>query len=90
MSRAGFEGYDLCAAGGAVVDPVGETAHLWVATLASVLAQSVGEGDYLLEGPQEGIPNDAGARVAASRAILVETQLALFAEGADHKVGFGN
>jgi len=56
-----------------VEDPVGETAHLWVATLASVLAQSVGKGDYLLEGPQEGIPNGAGARVAASRAILVET-----------------
>ena len=84
MSRAGFEGYDFCAAGGAVEHPVGETAHLWVATLASVLARSVGKGSYLLEGPHNSALNDANARVAASRDIPVETQLTLFAEGADY------
>ncbi len=88
MSRASFEGYDLCAAGGTVEDPIGEPAHLWVVTLASVLAQSVWKAGYLFESPYNSALNDANARVAANRTVSVETQLTLFAEGADHKVGF--
>jgi hypothetical protein len=51
VSRAGFEGYDFCTAGGTVEDPVGETAHLWVAALTSVPAQSVRKVGYLFESP---------------------------------------
>ena len=49
MNGASFEGYDLCTAGGAVEDPVGEVAHLGVAALAGVLAQSVRQAHYLFE-----------------------------------------
>jgi hypothetical protein len=90
VNRASFEGYDLCAAGGTVKDPVGETAHLWVATLASVLAQSVREAGYLFETLYNSALNDENTRVAASRTVPVEAQLGPFAQGADHKVGSGS
>jgi hypothetical protein len=73
-----------------VKDPVGETAHLWVATLASVLAQSVREAGYLFESLYNSALNDANTRVAASRTVPVETQLGPFAQGADHKADFGS
>ncbi|MDQ3965334.1 MAG: hypothetical protein M3246_02590 [Actinomycetota bacterium] len=47
--------------------PVGQAAHVGVITLASVLAQSVRQGGYLLEGPKDGALERAGARVAADK-----------------------
>jgi hypothetical protein len=67
VSRAGFKGYNLRAAGGAVEHPVWQVAHLWMPTLAGVLAQSVGKGGYLLKGSQDGVHNGAAARVAADQ-----------------------
>ncbi len=89
MSRAGLEGGDLRAASGAVEHPVGQVAHLGVAALAGVLAQSVRQGDYLLEGSQGGNVNSANARAAADRDTPGETQLTRFAERADYGVGAG-
>ena len=71
-------------------DPVGETAHLWVATLASVLAQSVREAGYLFETLYNSALNDENTRVAASRTVPVEAQLGPFTQGADHKVESGS
>jgi hypothetical protein len=51
VSRIGFEWDDLRAASGAVEHPVRQAAHLGMATLAGVLAHSVRQGGYLLEGP---------------------------------------
>jgi hypothetical protein len=90
VNIASVEGCDLCAAGGTVKDPVGQKSHLGVTALASVLAQGVREADYLFESLYNSALNDANTRVAASRTVPVETQLALFAQGADHKVGFGS
>jgi hypothetical protein len=89
MSRAGFEGKDLRATSGTVEHAIGQAAHLGVAALAGVLAQSLRQGGYLLEGPQGGNVNGADARVAADRDTPGETQLTRFAERADYGVGAG-
>ncbi len=89
MSRADLEGGDLRAASGAVEHPVGQAAHLGVAALAGVPAQSIWQGDYLLEGPQGGNVNGADARAAADRDAPGETQLTRFAERADYGIGAG-
>ena len=70
VSRAGFKGYNLRAAGGAVEHPVWQVAHLWVPTLAGVFAQSVGEGGYLLEGSNDGALNSPAARAAAGQDVI--------------------
>ena len=88
-SRAGFEGNDLRTASRAVEHSIRQAAHLGVVTLAGVLAQSVGQGDYLLEGPQDGALECVGAKVAADKDTAREIQLTLFAERTDYSVGPG-
>jgi hypothetical protein len=63
VGGAGFKGDDLRATGGAVEHTAWEAAHLGVAALAGVLAQHVRQGDYLLQGPQDGTLDVAAARV---------------------------
>jgi hypothetical protein len=64
VSGAGFEGDDLRATGGAVEHAVWEAPHLGVAALAGVFAQRIRQGDYLLQGPQDGALEGVAARVA--------------------------
>ena len=45
--------------------PVGQAAHLGVAAFAGVLAQSVWQRNYLLEGQQHRSTQDAPTRAAA-------------------------
>jgi hypothetical protein len=65
VSSAGFEEDDLRAASGAVEHTVWEVAHLGVAALAGVLAQSVRQGGYLLQGPHNSALEDVATGVAA-------------------------
>ena len=44
--------------------PVRQPTHLWVTALASVLAEGVREGGYLLECPKEGSVDGVAAEVA--------------------------
>jgi hypothetical protein len=64
VGGTGFEGDDFRATGEAVEHAVWEAAHLGVAALARVLAQRVRQGDYLLQGPQDGALEGVAARVA--------------------------
>jgi hypothetical protein len=76
VGGAGFKGDDLRATSGAVEHAVWEAAHLGVAALAGVLAQRGRQGDYLLQGPQDGALEGMAARIALGQ---VEPSSAEFA-----------
>jgi hypothetical protein len=62
-------GKDFRAAGRAVVHPIGQMPHLWVAALAGVASQGIGQGSYLLEGPEDRTSNREAAGVAAGHQL---------------------
>ena len=63
-----LKGEDLRAARRAVKHPIRQTTHLGMTALASVGAQSVGQGDYLLKDPENSPVHVAAAAVATGQA----------------------
>ena len=70
--------------------PVGQEAHLGVAAFAGVLAHSVRQRDYLLEGQQRCTTHDAPTRVAACT-LSTEggVKLTCLADRTDKVIGSG-
>jgi len=89
VSGAGFEEDDLRATSGAVEHAVWEAPHLGVAALAGVLVQSVRQGDYLLQGPQDGALEGVAARVALGQVEPSSTEFAAPARRANEGVRLG-
>ena len=81
--RAALRRNDLQAASGTVKHPVGQTAHLWMSAIASVLAQSVSKSDYLSQSLEERTTQMTAAGSAAGRVIAQEKQFASLTIGAD-------
>jgi hypothetical protein len=67
--------------------PVGQAAHLGVAALAGMRAQSAWQGDYLLECQQHRRAQDVSALSAVRVLIADWVKLPRFAHRADKVVG---
>ncbi len=89
VCRAALHKNDLKATSGAVEHPVGQAAHLWVAAIASVLAQSVRQSDSLSQSLEERTTQVNAAGSAAGRVIAQEKQCASLTKGAGHGVRSG-
>jgi hypothetical protein len=89
MYRAALRRNDLQATSGIVKHPVGQAAHLWMAAIASVLAQSVSKSDYLTQSLEECTTQVTAAGSAAGRVIAQEKQFASLTKGADEGVRSG-
>jgi hypothetical protein len=86
VGRVGFEWDNLRAASGTVEHVVGQAPHLRVPTLAGVLAESVRQGDCLLQDSQDVALDVALARVVLGQVGPSGVELAAPACRADDEV----